>query len=161
MNRAMIFAPLCAALVFSSASLAQEPTIQGCPQLPADSGLAWEHRANGASDFCRAVRSDGSEAFGLYISPDPAFEPDRGNREEQARIDGREIHWYRAELAGRPGVEARETLVELRDGRMAHIWLQADSADQLQRMYRLAEALDFSQPAPAAASSGTQIAAGD
>ena len=70
-----------------------------CPQLPADAGLAWEYKATGGSDFCRALRADGSEAFGLYISRKANFEPKRGNRAEAGVIDGLSIYWYRGELA--------------------------------------------------------------
>lgn len=109
----------------------QSPSDIACPQLPADSGLAWVHKATPTSDFCRAVRADGSEAFGLFIANDSPFEPKRGNRAEEATIDGREVQWYRSELASQPDVRARETLIELPDGRVAHLWVQAKSDQQL------------------------------
>lgn len=167
MKTSLIPAPLLiglAALTMSATAHAQ--SLQGCPQLPAESDLIWQHRATGAADFCRALRVDGSEAFGMYISPEPTFDPSRGNREEVGRIDGREIHWYRSELAGQPNVEARETLVELRDGRVAHIWLQGDSPAELQQLFQLTQALDFNpvpvpvMPAPSELPE-TQIAAGE
>lgn len=98
-----------------------------CPQLPAAAGLTWEYKSTGGSDFCRALRADGSEAFGLYISRKANFEPKRGNRAEAGVIDGQNVYWYRSELATKPDVEVRETLVELPDGRVAHIWLQSDA----------------------------------
>lgn len=105
---------------------AQESNDGGnCPQLPANAGLTWEYKASGDSDFCRALRADGSEAFGLYISRKANFEPKRGNRAEEAVIDGQTIYWYKGELATKPDVQVRETLVQLPDGRVAHIWLQA------------------------------------
>lgn len=107
------------------------PSDVACPQLPADSGLVWVHKATATSDFCRAVRADGSEAFGLFIANDSPFEPRRGNRAEEARIDGREVQWYRSELAAQPDVRARETLIELPGGRVAHLWVQAKSDEQL------------------------------
>ena len=100
-----------------------------CPQLPAESGLTWEYRASGDSDFCRALRADGSEAFGLYISRKANFEPKRGNRAEPGVIDGQSMYWYKGELATKPDVEVRETLVELADGRVAHIWLQSGAPE--------------------------------
>jgi hypothetical protein len=116
----------------------------GCPHMPADTGLTWEHRGTGDADFCRALRDDGSEAFGMYISPKPAFEPKRGNRAEESLIDGRTITWYRSELAGQPDVLARETLVELDNGRTAHIWVQADSEAALREAYQKTTGLRFS-----------------
>lgn len=130
---------------FAAGAVSAQETA-GCPQLPADSGLNWEHRATGPADFCRALDVDGNEAFGIYISANPAFEPKRVNREEAGRINGREVSWYKSELAGKPDVLARETLLELNDGRSAHIWLQANSGDQLQQMFQLTQGLDFSPP---------------
>jgi len=114
-----------------------------CPQLPADAGLTWEYHATGDSDLCRALRADGSEAFGLYISPNPNFEPQRSNREEEGRIDGQEMYWYRAELAAQPGVQARETVLALPDGRSAHIWVQAPGEEALATSLQLAQSLHF------------------
>jgi len=104
-----------------------------CPQLPADSGLAWTHKGTANSDFCRALRADGSEAFGLYIAKDAPFKPNRSDRAEQASIDGHDVVWYRSELATRPGVVARETVIDLPNGRVAHMWIQSESDEQLQQ----------------------------
>ena len=114
-----------------------------CPRLPADAGLSWEYRAAGDADLCRALRADGSEAFGLYISPKPNFEPLRSAREEEGRIDGQAMYWYRAELAAQPGVQARETVLTLPDGRSAHIWVQAPNEDTLAASLQLAQSLHF------------------
>ncbi|KAB8318355.1 hypothetical protein SD81_016510 [Tolypothrix campylonemoides VB511288] len=127
-------------LAWAGAAQAQDPS--ACPRLPAESGLTWEHRGTAGNDLCRALRADGSEAFGMYISRSPAFKPKGGNREEAGVLDGREISWYRAEIAGRPGVEARETLVTLPDGRVAHIWLQAPR-DALRESLGMAQSVQF------------------
>lgn len=128
-------------LVAAGAAQAQEAA--GCPKLPDNAVLAWEHRASAGTDFCRALRADGSEAFGVYIAAKAPFEPKRGNRVEQDTIDGHAIYWYRSEVAGRPNVETRETLVQLPDGRVAHIWLQANSADGLKEEIATARGLRF------------------
>ncbi len=125
-----------------------------CPQLDASSGLNWEYRGGNGADFCRALRADGSEAFGMYISKAPTFSPKRNNREENDTMGGREVQWYRAELAGQPDVEARETLVKLADGRSAHVWLQAASEDQLQEAFQVTRRIDFSSRHTAAAIAG-------
>lgn len=118
-------------LAAATGAHAQSQSDIACPLLPADSGLVWQHKATPTSDFCRALREDGSEAFGLFIANDSPFKPSRGNRAEEARIDGREVQWYRSELAAQPDVQARETLIELPDGRVAHMWVQAKSQQQL------------------------------
>ncbi len=114
-----------------------------CPLLPAESGLTWEYKAAAATQFCRALRADGSEAFGLYIAKDSAFKPSRGRRAEEATIDGRATHWYRSELAARPDVQARETLIELPDGRVAYLWIHAYSAEELDQSLAGTSSLRF------------------
>lgn len=129
-------------LVMAAAAQAQNPA--ACPQLPVDAELAWEHQGSGGADFCRALRSDGSEAFGVYIAAKSPFSPKRMNREAEGIIDGREIYWYRAEIALKPDVTALETLIELNDGRVAHLWLQSSSDAQLQQVMGITRDLRFS-----------------
>lgn len=114
-----------------------------CPQLPADAGLVWQHKATPTSDFCRALREDGSEAFGLFIANESPFKPSRGNRAEEAVIDGREVQWYRSEIAAKPDVKARETLIKLPDGRVAHLWVQAATQQQLDEAFSQTSNLRF------------------
>jgi hypothetical protein len=146
---ALLLAGLLSAGTVRAQEQAQPEAVQppaqpaSCPQLPANAGLAWEARSTADSDFCRALRSDGSEAFGLYISAKPNFEPNPRNPQEIGRVDGRDVVWYRAEIATDPGVQARETLLQLADGRYAHVWLQADSAAALAADYRLVGDLRF------------------
>lgn len=114
-----------------------------CPQLPSDSGLTWQHKGTANSDFCRALRADGSEAFGLYIANESPFKPSRGNRAEHASIDGHEVYWYRSELAAQPDVLARETVVTLPDGRVAQLWIQTRSQAELDEALGQTSALRF------------------
>ena len=113
-----------------------------CPYLAADTGLTWEHRGSGDSDFCRALRQDGSEAFGLTIAADAPFKPKTSDRAERVNIDGREVTWYRTEIAGTQ-IQARETLVQLPDGRVAYIWVQAKSPDQLNQVLQQTQSMKF------------------
>ena len=64
------------------------------------------------------------------------------------------MYWYRAELAQKPGVQARETVIELPDGRSAHLWLQADNTDKLQAGFQLVQGCRFVPTGP------QQVAAG-
>ena len=135
--------PILLALAAGAQAQTQLAANVACPQLPADSGLTWEHKATANSDFCRALRPDGSEAFGLYIASKTPFKPKRSDRAEQASIDGHDVTWYRSELAFNPGVEARETSLELVDGRIVHIWLQAQKPGQLGEALQQAQAMRF------------------
>lgn len=146
MQRTIANLSLCLPLLLvAGAACAQDAAAAGnCPQLPADAGLTWEARSSDAGDFCRALFADGSEAFGLYITPERSFDPVRRNRAERNfTIDGHEVTWYRAEIASRPGVEARETNIELTDGRQVHVWLQAPSPTELPARLQLVGRLHF------------------
>lgn len=143
MNKTAYCLPLLLALAGGAQAQNPADVSAACPQLTADSGLAWQHKATQDSDFCRAMRNDGSEAFGLYIANQTPFKPNRGDREERASIDGHDVIWYRSELANTPGVQARETLLELADGRVAHVWIQAKSAEQLGEALQQAQAMRF------------------
>ncbi len=142
MNKTAFLLPLLLA-----AGSAQGQDAAACPQLDASTGLTWEYRGGNGADFCRALRADGSEAFGMYISRNPTFSPNRinrSNRKESDTMGGREVQWYRAELAGQPDVQARETLVKLDDGRSAHVWLQAESTGELEDAFKVTRRIDFS-----------------
>jgi hypothetical protein len=143
----LLFAATACAQDAATATDAPPPgaaTAGNCPQLPPDAGLSWEARSSDAGDFCRALFADGTEAFGLYITPEATFDPVRRNRAERGySIDGHEVTWYRAQLAAQPGVEARETTVELGDGRHAHIWLQSPSQAQLDGTLKMVGKLHF------------------
>ena len=139
MNKPVWLLPLML-LPFAGTVAAQDAG--ACPYLAAETGLTWEHRGAGGSDFCRALRADGSEAFGMSIAKDAPFKPKGGNRAEQVVIDGREVSWYRTEIAGTQ-IQARETLVRLPDGRVAYIWVQASSQEQLGQVLQQTQSLRF------------------
>jgi len=115
-----------------------------CPQLPPDSGLTWTHQAAPDFDFCKAMRADGTQAFGVFIGEESPFEPKGNNRAEAGAIDGRSIYWYRGQVAGDPNVQVRETLLQLGEDRVAHIWMKARNPQELAREMALAQALRFS-----------------
>lgn len=126
-----------------SAATAQAQNSAACPQLPGGAELIWDHRGSPGADFCRALRNDGSEAFGVYIARESPFEPKRRNRDVDGMVDGRNVYWYRAEIALRPDVKALETLIELDNGLVAHVWLQSSSDEQLQQVLNVARDLRF------------------
>lgn len=138
MNKTLWLLPLL--LPLTGAAAAQDTGT--CPYLAADTGLVWEHLGGENYDFCRALRADGTEVFGMNISKEATFRPAGGKRAERMMIDGREVTWYRSEIVG-SALEARETLVEMPDGRVAHIWVQADSQEHLDEALHQTQALKF------------------
>ena len=90
----------------------------------------------------RGTPGDGSEAFAVTISDSSPFEPNRRNRAEPTSIAGHQGHWYRSEIAGQD-VIARETLVEVDGGKVAHISLRAADETQKAQAMRQVQALRF------------------
>src|SRR3546814_12021593 len=80
------------------------------------------------------------------ISADSPFDPRRSNRGEETVIDGHETHWYRGEIASAPDAPVRETLIELDDGRVAHLSLRAASEAELADALQQAQLLRFTGP---------------
>lgn len=135
--------PRFAAVLLLASGAAQAQSASPCPQLPASSGLVWTHQAGPDFDFCKAMRADGSQAFGVFIGEESPFKPKASNRAEAGSIEGRGVYWYRGELAADPNVQVRETLVELPGGRVAHIWMKARNPEELAREMALAQSLRF------------------
>ena len=135
---------MAAAIAFAScAPCAWAQSVHACPALPADAGLRWETLDGAGRVFCRALRDDGSAAFTVTISDDNPFRPRGTNRAEQASIAGRKARWYRSEIASDADAIAREALVELDDGKVAHLTLRAGSETQKVEAMRQVEALRF------------------
>lgn len=129
-----------ACLLLAGSAFAQS---SDCPALPAESGLSWQKLDGPGFLFCKAMRADGSQAFAVTISRESPFKPRRGDRAEEASIDGRDVHWYRSEIAADPDAIVRETLVELGEDRVAHITLRAASEEQKLEAMQQAQTLSF------------------
>lgn len=135
------------ALAFAPALPAAAQDGLPCPSLPAGSGLAWERLEGPDFTFCKAVATGGGEpVFSVMLGRESGFKPRRGDRVEEARVDGHAVHWYRGELSGASRVEVRETVVEIAPDRVAHISLRAADAESAANAMRQAEALSFDDP---------------
>ncbi|HET6395345.1 MAG TPA: hypothetical protein VFF91_00720 [Pseudoxanthomonas sp.] len=114
---------------------------QACPDLPPGAGLHWEQQAGAGFRVCRAVDAGGRQVFGVMLTREPTVQLQRRNREEEAVIAGREVHWYRPDIAVDTGLEKRITVVELEEDRYAQIWVDAPDATQLRQAMALAEGI--------------------
>jgi hypothetical protein len=131
-----------ACLLLAGGALAQP--VGGCPMLPADSGVHWDKLDGPGFTYCKAIRTDDeSQAFAVMIGRDSPFKPRRGNRAEATTINGREVAWYRSEIAADPDAIVREALVELGRNHVAHITLRAESEEQKLAAMRQVEMLRF------------------
>ncbi|MGI8560007.1 MAG: hypothetical protein ACR2J7_00895 [Luteimonas sp.] len=131
-----------ACLLLAGGAFAQ--STGNCPSMAANNGMAWEKLDGPGFTYCKAIRSeDGSQAFAVMIGRESPFRPRRGDRAEQAVIDGHGVHWYRGEIAADPDAIVRETLIKLGRNHVAHVTLRADSEEQKAATMRQVEALRF------------------
>lgn len=124
------------------AGTAQAQDAGGCPQLP-NVTLSWQQRDYGQTTLCRALRADGSEAFGISITPEAPYDLKRANRRNTGSVGGQAVYWYEGQLATKPGALVRETMFELNDGRNVHVWIQSDSEAQLAQDLGIVQTLRF------------------
>jgi hypothetical protein len=116
----------------------------GCPSMSEDVAktVRWDAMRIPNMLLCRAILNEtGTEAFAMTISSDTPFRPKRSLRAETGVLDGREVQWYRGEVANEPTAQIRETLIELEDDRIVHIFMRAPDAETLAARLKMAEAL--------------------
>ncbi len=141
MNKTTMALLLLICTLASGTVLAQQAP--ACPQLPANANLHWNARIADGTAFCQALQDDGTEAFGLYISSERGFKPRSPNQLEQGSLNNKPLFWYRSEIAGDPGVDARETALELRKDVWVHVWMQTTSKDELDQRLLVVSQLRF------------------
>jgi hypothetical protein len=116
-----------------------------CPLLPQDAAtLRWEVLRTDSALLCRAVdRDTGKEAFAVTLMRKSPFRPDSALREEQSTIQGERVWWYRGEIAGRPNLLVRETLVKIGKDQIAHVSIRTPDAETLGRYQTVVQGLQF------------------
>jgi hypothetical protein len=128
----------------ASASPPPEAAPTPCPQLPATAGVTWQDISGPGFLFCKALRdSDGTQVLGVTFNAKQTFRPDPTLKVGDTKIDGHDISWYRASVAGVADTHVRETLIKLNDDLYAHIWLRADDVTAMNAAMQLAEQLRF------------------
>lgn len=142
-------------VTLSCAASAHAQSVQsgaGCPTLPTSmDDLQWVMLQTDGTLLCRAVRKeDGTEGFALTMTRKSPFKPVGSLREEEGRIQGKKLWWYRSEIAGRPNELVRETLVKLDPARVVHVFIRTTDAGTLSHYQQVVENLDFSVPSATA-----------
>ena len=133
----------------ASGQTAAQDAFSDCPTLPADSAssLRWEVLRIPNMLLCRALRTDdATEAFALTISPESPFKPRRGDRAEVGNLNGRAVQWYRGIVPNEPDVLIRETLIEVREDLVIHIFMRAKDAETLARHQQFVLSLPIPPP---------------
>jgi len=109
-------------------------SVEVCPALPSNSGLVWNYSEGPDFDVCRAsAPGSESQVFGIYLGNHPSFDPERSIRIGKGKVAGRRVIWYRQESTDTNAALSRQTLLTLdrKWGYVAHIWVSADTDQQL------------------------------
>lgn len=118
-----------------------------CPALPSyvAQSLRWEVLRLPNILMCRAMRTeDGAEAFALTFSSESPLRPRDRDRAERGMLDGKEVQWYRSEIANDPTLLIREALIQLGEQRVVHIMVRTSDAETLAKYQQLVLSLTFS-----------------
>ena len=140
------------ALASAAAAAAQDPGAEICPELPAGSGFAWEHRTGPDFELCYAEPVDGGRRlFGVYLGLHPSFEPRAEKRLAAGVVGGQPVTWYAAdkETAGYAyAIEALLNLPATGDGfrPVAHVWVYTSTQDEQAQILRLLSQARFKSP---------------
>ncbi|MGY1411252.1 MULTISPECIES: hypothetical protein [unclassified Luteimonas] len=136
-------------LLFLAAPQALARSIEVCPTLPSDSGLEWTYSEGPDFDVCRAsVIGSEDQAFGIYLGNHPSFHPERAERIGKGKVAGRRVTWYRQDPGDSNSAFSRQTLLTLdrKWGYVAHIWVTADTEQQLLDRLSALERIAFKMP---------------
>jgi hypothetical protein len=120
-----------------------------CPTLPPTTvdDLQWVTLQTDSALLCRAVhKGNGAEAFALTMTRKSPFKPDGSLREEEGKIQGKKLWWYRSEIAGNPKELVRETLVKLDSDHVVHVFIRTADSGTMTHYQQLVQGLDFTTP---------------
>ena len=108
--------------------------LDGCPELPADSGLEWRHEQADEPGVCYARQPGEYDAwFGILIGDASSYTRKPGANDEVGNVGGHAVTWQPA--TGKDGdvPHGEETLLEIAvDGAKVpvHVWVNARTADE-------------------------------
>ncbi|PZQ17328.1 MAG: hypothetical protein DI564_05820 [Rhodanobacter denitrificans] len=124
-------------------------SVDVCPTLPADTHVEWIYNEGPDFDVCYAHPTDSDETiFGVYLGNHPSFHPKRTNRIGRGKVGGLRMVWYRRSSSDSPAAFDRETLLILdrETGYVAHLWVIAETEQQLQERLSVLERMRFKDP---------------
>jgi hypothetical protein len=119
-------------------------SVEICPALPENSGLSWTYDEGPDFDVCIASSVEsGDRAFGIYLGNHASFDTKGARRVGKSTVAGRSATWYGPSLGGSSPF-SRETLLMLdKSGYVAHIWVYADTQQQLLERLVVLEHITF------------------
>ena len=136
-------------LLFLAAPQAFARSVEVCPKLPSGSNLEWTYSEGPDFVVCRAsTAGSDDQVFGIYLGNHPSFHPERTERIGKGKVAGRRVTWYRQDPGDSNSAFSRQTLLTLdrKWGYVAHIWVAADTEQQLLDRLFVLERIAFKMP---------------
>lgn len=124
-------------------------SVDQCPVLPIGSGLEWTYSEGIDFDICRAHTNGSTQtAFGIYLGNHPSFKPELATPIGDGEVAARRVTWYRRDAATSASDLSRQTLLMLdrKSDYVAHIWLIADTEQQLADRLSILKRIVFKFP---------------
>ncbi|MGR4877828.1 hypothetical protein [Pseudoxanthomonas sp. LARHCG66] len=120
--------------------------VEVCPTLPVNAGLEWTYHEGPDFDVCYAAKP-GSEAnaFGVYLGNHPSFKPKDAVRIGKGRVANKKVIWYQQDPEDSSSAFGQQTLIVLdkKYGYVAHVWVAADTNQELQDRLSVLERITF------------------
>lgn len=131
------------AILLQAATSSPDPASQ-CPTLPPQSGLTWTYQEGPDFGVCYAIESvTRKDALGVYLGFAPSFRPDPYKPHIAGVVGGYPVQWYRRDPNSGASEFSRETLVNLDQGAIAHVWFTASSESELAKRLAILTKLQF------------------
>jgi hypothetical protein len=136
---------IAALVILLQASTGSSQPEDQCPTLPTDSTMTWTYQQGPDFGVCYAVDSATKKnAFGVYLGFAPSFHPESAKMIGRGNVGGHKVKWYGSNPSSDPSEFSRETLVRLdRQGSVAHVWITAESEQQLAQRLAVLSRLHF------------------
>ena len=96
-------------------------------------------------DVCNAMRGD-DQLFGIYLGNHPSFHPDAKKPSVKGKVGKHDVRWYDKPTEGSGKTIAKEALVtlgEFPDHQVAHVWVGAANAKELEKTFDILGRLVF------------------
>lgn len=132
---------LCAALVFLSVSAldAMAAAARLCPVAPP----GWTVELRKGPDFhvCYFRHPNKKGQFGMYDGNHPSFRPPASSEGLSGNVDGIAVTWFKAPTVVGKSDFRHDTVLTGKCGPFAHIWVQTNSASEIEEILEAASAI--------------------
>jgi hypothetical protein len=137
---------LLAALLLVYQPKAHAGAAESCPVLPSNATVQWTYVLGPDFYVCYVTRPHSeSKLFGVYLGCCPDFHEKTLKRIGPGNVAGIAVTWFEPDPDAKVGPFSRQTVIALpsRYRYMAHVWIIADTQEELQQALSTLEKIQF------------------